>query len=95
MDTWGKGDGYVLTSLLVEMKCPEHGLERFQIKVVKKFNVKQDTIMPKFRSRPTSGDLSSLLVGRGISNRQCEEYLTNYFREKGMFEAILRIKMQV
>lgn len=77
------------------MTCPEHGLERFQIRVVKKFNVKQDTIMPKFRNRPTTGDLSSLLVGRGVTNNQVEEYIANYFREKGMMEAILRIKMQI
>jgi len=74
------------------MKCPEHGLERFQIKIVKKFNVKSDTITPKFRNRPTVGDLSCLLVGRGVSNKEIEKYLTSYLRKKGLIETILRMK---
>jgi len=35
------------------------------------------------------------LVGRGVSNNQVEEYVANYFRKKGMMEAILRIQMQI
>jgi len=81
-----------LTSLWVELKCPEHGLERFQIKIVKKFNVKCDTITPKFRNRPTVGDLSCLLIGRNVSDREIENYLTSYFRKKGLIETILRMK---
>jgi len=75
------------------MKCPEHGLERFQIKVVKKFNVKSDTITPKFRSRPSSGDLSYILVGRNVSNKEIENFLTDYFRQKGLWEMVLRMKL--
>ena len=82
-----------LTSIWVEMKCPQHGLERFQIKIVKKFNIKPDIIMPKFRNRPTKGDLSHLLVGRSVTNRQIERYMLSYFREKGLMEAILRIRL--
>ena len=83
----------VLTSIWVEMKCPQHGLERFQIKIVKKFNIKPDIIMPKFRNRPTKGDLSHLLVGRSVTNKQIEMYMLGYFREKGLMEAILRIRL--
>jgi len=82
-----------LTSIWVEMKCPQHGLERFQIKIVKKFNIKPDIIMPKFRNRPTKGDLSHLLVGRSVTNKQIERYMLGYFREKGLMEAILRIRL--
>jgi len=81
-----------LTSLWVELKCPEHGLERFQIKIVKKFNVKSDTITPKFRNRPTTGDLSCLLIGRNVSDKEIRDYLTSYFRRKGLIETILRMK---
>jgi len=82
-----------LASVWIEMKCPEHGLERYKIKVVKKFNMKADIITPKFRSRPRP-DVSgfSLLVGRDVSNREIEKFLSNYFQEKGLFEAILRMK---
>ena len=84
-----------MASLWVEMKCSQHGLERFQIKIVKKFNIKSDIIVPRFRSRPIKGDLSHLLVGRGVTNKQIEKYLLNYFREKGLMEAILRIRLKV
>jgi hypothetical protein len=90
-----KAAGYVsmLSSIWVEMKCPQHGLERFQIKIVKKFNIKPDMIMPRFRSRPTKGDLSHLLVGRSVTNGQIEKYMLSYFRDKGLIEAILRIRL--
>jgi hypothetical protein len=90
-----EGDLPALTSIWVEMKCPQHGLERFQIKIVKKFNIKPNIIMPRFRSRPTKGDLSHLLVGRSVTNRQIERYLFDYFREKGLMEAILRIRLMI
>ena len=81
-----------MTSLWIEMNCPKHGLERFKIKVVKKFNIKADMIVPQFRSRPKASGLSSLLVGRDVSNGEIEKFLINYLQEKGLFEAILRMK---
>jgi len=75
------------------MACPQHGLERFQIKIVKKFNVKPDIIVPKFRNRPTKGDLSHVLVGRSVTNKQIERYLFDYFREQGLLEVIVRIQL--
>jgi len=75
------------------MKCPEHGLERFKIKIITRFNMKPDTIMPKFRSRPTVDDLSCLLVGRSVSYEDIEHYLARYFEEKGLMEKILRMKL--
>ena len=84
-----------LPALWVELKCPEHGLERFRIKIVKKFNMKPDMIVPKFRSRPKSGDLSCLLVGRNVSNREIKNYLTDYFRQKGLIEVISRMRLIV
>ena len=82
-----------LASVWVEMACPQHGLERFQIKIVKKFNVKPDIIVPKFRNRPTKGDLSHVLVGRSVTNKQIERYLFDYFREQGLLEVIVRIQL--
>lgn len=76
------------------MKCPKHGFERFTIKVVKRFNMKPYMIEPKFRSRPKTG-LSCLLIGRNVSYREIENYLINYFRERGLWEGVLRIKLQV
>ena len=84
-----------MVSLLVEMKCPQHGLERFKIKIVRRFNMKPDIIMPRFRTRPTTGDLSCLLVGKNVSNRQIQIYLQDYFRRRNMIEAILRMRLVV
>ena len=84
-----------MASLWVEMKCPQHGLERFKIKIVRKFNMKPEEIIPKYRRRPTVGDLGCLLVGRNVSNRKIENYLAEYFRRRGIMELILKMKLIV
>lgn len=47
--------GEQLASILIEMKCPQHGLERFTIKVIKRFNIASDEITPKLRIKPRQG----------------------------------------
>lgn len=84
-----------MTSLWVELKCPEHGLERFKIKVVRKFNMKPEDIIPKYRRRPTVGDLGCLVVGRNVSRSEIENYLAEYFRRKGLMETILKMKLVI
>jgi len=74
------------------MKCPEHGLERFKIKVVKRFNMHAEIIEPRFRSRPKPGELSCIYVGRSISEREVREYLIDYLHRKGLWEKIVTIK---
>lgn len=90
-----RSDGLALVSLWVELRCPEHGLERFRIKIVKKFNMSPNMIMPKFRSRRKASGLSRLLVGRDVSNQEVENYLIAYFRERGLWESILKMKLEV
>lgn len=83
-----------MTSLWVEFKCPEHGLERFKIKVIKKYNVNPELIMPKFRTRPKY-ELSSLVVGRNVGTRQIEDYVIHYFKEAGLMDRILSMRLNV
>jgi len=83
-----------MTSLWVEFKCPEHGLERFKIKVIKKYNVNPELIMPKFRTRPKY-ELSSLVVGRNVDTRQIEDYVIHYFKEVGLMDRILSMRLNV
>ena len=64
------------------MTWPKHGLERFKIKIVKKFNMKSDMTIPKFRRRPTPGDLGCSLIGRNVSNKEIEKFLAEYFGNK-------------
>ena len=82
------------TSLWVEFKCPEHGLERFKIKVIKKYNVTPELIAPKFRTRPKY-ELSGVVVGRNVNERDIQDYLMRYFRETGLMDKVLSMRMQV
>lgn len=82
-----------MTSLLVELKCPQHGLERFKIKVIKKYNITPDIIKPKFRTRPKY-ELSGIIVGRNVSPTEAKDYLVQYFRETGLIDRIVSIKLQ-
>jgi len=82
-----------VASLLVEFNCPEHGLERFRIKIVKRFNMNPDTILPRFRTRPKAGEIKFLAIGRNVTNTDVEKYFTSYFREKGLWDQILRMRL--
>lgn len=77
------------------MKCPDHGLERFRVKVIKRFNIASNQIIPKFRVKPIKGELNLLYIGRSVSIKETENYLIDYFREKGMLEKIVRMKMSL
>jgi hypothetical protein len=78
-----------MSGIWIELNCPTHGLERFRIKVIKKYNLKSDLIVPQFRSRPKAG-LSSLLVGRNVSSKEIENYLNEYFQQKDMAIKIVK-----
>lgn len=82
-----------MVRMLVELNCPEHGLERFKIKVVKRLNMPANTIMPKYGRRPKPDALSCLWVGRSVSSEEIKEYLIDYLDKKGLWENIIRIKM--
>lgn len=83
-----------MTCLWVEFKCPEHGLERFKIKVIKKYNITPNTIMPKYRTRPKHA-LSGIIVGRNVKSTEIRDYLVHYFRETGLMDRVLSIKLQI
>jgi len=82
-----------VASLLVEYNCPEHGLERFRIKIVKRFNMDPDTMLPRFRTRPKAGEIKFLAIGRNVTNTDIERYFTSYFREKGLWDQVLRMRL--
>ena len=81
--------------LWVEVNCPEHGFERFRIKIIKKFNVSSDEVIPKFRRKPSPGDLSCVYVGRDVSMQQVQQYVLDYFRRRGLWDSILLMKIDV
>jgi hypothetical protein len=79
---------------MVEMSCPEHGFERFKIKVIKKYNVNKELIEPKFRTKPRH-ELAGVIVGKDVNQYEVRRYLVEYFREAGMMDKILSMKMQL
>jgi hypothetical protein len=82
------------TSLWIEYRCPEHGLERFKIKVIKKYNVNPELIAPKFRTRPKY-ELSSVVVGRNVKERAIEDYLVQYFQHTGLIDKVVSMRLQL
>jgi hypothetical protein len=83
-----------LPSLLVEAKCMLHGIERYRIKIIRKYNIEPDAIKPKFRTRPTYG-LSGIIIGRNISYEMAKEYLLQNLDSLGLaYINILSVKIQ-
>ncbi|MGB8779118.1 MAG: hypothetical protein WCD81_00525 [Candidatus Bathyarchaeia archaeon] len=80
-----------MVSLLIETHCPQHGYERFRIKVIKKPNVPSEEIKPKFRSRPKP-DLSSVIVGRRVTDYQIQEYVGKYLKTTGVWNNIVSMR---
>jgi hypothetical protein len=80
-----------MASLLIEAQCPQHGHERFRIKVIKKPNVRSEEIIPKFRSRPKP-DLSSVIVGRRVTEHQIQTYVGDYLKNAGVWSNILSMR---
>ncbi|MCL6579222.1 MAG: hypothetical protein K6T73_07530 [Candidatus Bathyarchaeota archaeon] len=83
-----------MTSVWIEMRCPQHGLERFEIKIIKKYNVSPDLIEPKFRTRPKP-DLSGIVVGKNVGYDQIKDYLARYFYETGLMNNIISMRLRV
>jgi len=77
--------------LLVELTSQKHGLERFTIKVIKRFNVPPNDITPKFRTKPKPG-LSGIIIGRNVNEKEVQKYLEDYFRNKGLWERVVYLK---
>ena len=81
-----------MQAFLIEMKHPHYGFERFRIKIIRKYNMRVDEISPKISTRPKP-TLSGIYVGRNVKTREIKDYLENYYREKGLFPYIMRMKV--
>jgi len=82
-----------MATFQVELRCPEHGLERFNIKVIKKYNVTPELIAPKYRTRPRH-EMSGIIVGRSVSHTEMQDFMMQYFRETGMIDRLVALKLQ-
>lgn len=83
-----------MASFLITVRCPEHGIERFRVKVVKRYNMPSDEVKVKIRSRPNPG-ISCLYVGRHVSNGEAKRYLIAQLQKEGLLESVLRMRFQL
>jgi len=82
-----------MSAVVVELICPEHGFERFKIKVIRKYNIPKRSIAVKVKNRPFPGEIDSLIIGRAVSDRDVQEYLRNYLYEVGLWSRVVAIKI--
>lgn len=80
-------------SLMVEATCPEHGMERYKIKIIKKYNIKPEKIMPKYRTRPRH-ELSGVVIGKNISYETARDYVLRYLNESAQRNMVMSIRLQ-
>lgn len=85
--------GNSLTGIAVEMLCNKHGFERFRIKIIKKFNMPSNLIVPELSKRPTVGEIKCIYIGRDVNPNEVEKYLVNYFRDKGVLQNIIKMHL--
>lgn len=83
-----------MTSVLVEFVCPKHGLERFKVKVIKKYNINPNLIMPRFRTKPKR-ELSGIIVGRNVEVSRVTDYLMDYFNSAGLINNVISIRLLI
>lgn len=79
-------------AFIVELSCPVHGLERYKIKVIRKYNVPSQSIEPQFNKRPTPGELSSVVVGKNVSQKDVETYVINYLQNRGLWDTVVLMR---
>lgn len=81
-----------MKGLSIELKCSDQGLERYTVKITRRFNIPSDEIKPCFRTRPAH-ELSCVLVGRYVDEARVQSYIINYLRERGLYERLVRFKL--
>jgi hypothetical protein len=82
-----------LPSLMVEATCSELGVERYRIKIIKKYNIKPEQITPRYRTRPRH-ELSGVVIGKNISYETARDYVVNYLNNSAQQSVVMSIRLQ-
>ncbi len=80
-------------SLMIEARCPESGMERYKIKIIKKYNIRPEEIMPKYRTRPHH-ELSGVVIGKNITFETARDYVLRYLNESAQRNTVMTIRLQ-
>jgi hypothetical protein len=76
---------------MVDLRGPEK-VERYKIKIIKKYNIGQELIMPRFRTRPELG-LSGVVIGKNVSYETAREYVEHYLAMSGYKDMNIQIRL--
>jgi hypothetical protein len=52
-----------------------------------------NVIVPRLSRRPTTGEIKCIYAGRGVSGKEIEQFIRNYFQEKGSLEKIVKMHL--
>lgn len=81
-----------MKGIFIELVCPRHGLERFVIKVKRRYNITASEIKPLFRNR-TECELSALLVGKYVGENEILRYVEEYLRQRRIHDKLIVMKI--
>ena len=77
---------------MIEINCPDHGMERYKVKIIKKYNIRHEEIVPKFRTRPRY-ELSGIVIGKNITYETARAYLENYLTRSIGTYSVMSIRL--
>jgi hypothetical protein len=78
--------------ILLEVGCPKHGFERYSIKIVTRYNIPSKDILPHFRKLQPD-QITQVYVGRDVTEREIERFVSDYLTRSGMNQMILTMKL--
>jgi hypothetical protein len=78
---------------MVEATCAELGVERYRIKIIKKYNIKPEQITPRYRTRPRY-ELSGVVIGKNVSYETARDYVVNYLNKSAQQSIVMSIRLQ-
>lgn len=77
---------------MIELNCPDSSVERYKVKIIKKYNINHEQITPKFRTRPRH-ELSGIVIGRNISYETAKEYLERYLNQSAGLYNVMSVRL--
>jgi hypothetical protein len=86
-------EGRFVPSFLIESICPNHGMERYRIKIIKKYNIDSEKIALQFRTRPRY-EVRSVVIGRNVGYEKARDYLMQHLGELAIANGFLSIRLQ-
>lgn len=68
-------------------------MERYKIKIIKKYNIASENISLQFRTRPRY-EVSSVVIGRNVSYERAREYLLQHLNDLAISNGLMSIRLQ-